>query len=140
MFKNLLLFFALIIVSAASGQNVFIADITDAATGEPLMGVNVILRGTADGAVSNVEGRVILENVPDGGQSFLFSFLGYEEQEQTYFFPVEEGTVFEIKLLPQSEEMEEVIIASTRSRRTIADLPTRVEAISGEELEEKGNM
>ncbi len=36
--------------------------------------------------------------------------------------------------------MEEIIVSATRSRRTIADLPTRVEVISGEELEEKGNM
>lgn len=38
------------------------------------------------------------------------------------------------------ESVEEIVISSTRSRRTIANIPTRVETISGEELEEKGNM
>ncbi|MDP2058936.1 MAG: Plug domain-containing protein, partial [Flavobacteriaceae bacterium] len=38
------------------------------------------------------------------------------------------------------EEMDEVIITATRSSRTIENTPTRLEAISGEELEEKGNM
>src|SRR5688500_4453880 len=33
-----------------------------------------------------------------------------------------------------------MVITSTRSSRTIADIPTSVEFISGEELEEKGNM
>ena len=36
--------------------------------------------------------------------------------------------------------MSEVVITSTRSSRTIEDIPTRVEFIAGEELSEKGNM
>lgn len=38
------------------------------------------------------------------------------------------------------EELDEVIISTTRSSRTIQNIPTRVEFIGGEELEEKGNM
>jgi len=38
------------------------------------------------------------------------------------------------------EDLEEVVISSTRSTRTIQNIPTRVEFIGGEELEEKGNM
>ena len=46
----------------------------------------------------------------------------------------------EILLFESEEELEEVFVTATRSSRTIDDVPTRVEAISGEELEEKGNM
>ncbi|RFM33566.1 TonB-dependent receptor [Chitinophaga silvisoli] len=45
-----------------------------------------------------------------------------------------------ILLQPQHEELEEVVITTTRSTRTIQNIPTRVEFIGGEELEEKGNM
>jgi iron complex outermembrane receptor protein len=38
------------------------------------------------------------------------------------------------------EEEEEVVIQSTRSSRTIRDIPTRVEFVAGEELDEKANM
>ena len=38
------------------------------------------------------------------------------------------------------QELEEVVISTTRSSRTIQSVPTRVEFIGGEELEEKGNM
>ncbi len=37
-------------------------------------------------------------------------------------------------------EMEDVTVSTTRSTRSIADIPTRVEVIAGEELVEKGNM
>jgi outer membrane receptor for ferrienterochelin and colicins len=46
-------------------------------------------------------------------------------------------------LQPEKEEGEnlaEVVIGATRSSRTMANIPTRVEVISGEELDEKGNM
>jgi iron complex outermembrane receptor protein len=44
--------------------------------------------------------------------------------------------------LPEIEELEleEIIISTTRSTRTIERIPTRIEFIGGEELEEKGNM
>jgi outer membrane receptor for ferrienterochelin and colicins len=38
------------------------------------------------------------------------------------------------------EELEEVVIGATRSSRTIANIPTRLEVIAGEEIDEKGNM
>jgi iron complex outermembrane receptor protein len=41
---------------------------------------------------------------------------------------------------PEDEEGEEVVIQSTRSTRTIKDIPTRVEFVAGEELDEKANM
>lgn len=40
----------------------------------------------------------------------------------------------------KTQEMDEVVISSTRSSRTIKDIPTRVEFIAGEELDEKANM
>lgn len=52
--------------------------------------------------------------------------------------PVKKDTV----VLPPSKQqtLGEVVISSTRSTRTIQNIPTRVEFISGEELEEKANM
>lgn len=40
----------------------------------------------------------------------------------------------------QDEELEEIVIQSTRTSRTIKNTPTRVETIDAEELEEKANM
>ena len=40
----------------------------------------------------------------------------------------------------EKEELNEVIVQSTRTSRTIKNTPTRVETIDGEELDEKNNM
>lgn len=42
--------------------------------------------------------------------------------------------------LSKNEDLDEVVISTTRSSRTISNTPTRLEVISGEELDEKGNM
>lgn len=39
-----------------------------------------------------------------------------------------------------AEEIEEIVVTSTRSRQSLEDMPTRVEVITGEELGEKANM
>ena len=40
----------------------------------------------------------------------------------------------------KDEEVEEILVTSTRGKRSFADLPTRVEVLGGEEINEKTNM
>src|SRR5690606_25413960 len=77
---------------------------------------------------------------PDGAAEIEISFLGYRSQRKRLTFPNTLPQPLEILLHSDHEELEEVVISSTRSSRTIADIPTRVEFIAGEELDEKANM
>ena len=138
--KNIWLILAFFVVTISGAQNKFEAKIIDAEANVPLLGANALVKGTDLGATANMEGMVSIEGIPDGKQTLIFSYVGFETREMTYEFPLEQEKIPEIYLFPGGEEMEEVIVSATRSRRTIADLPTRVEVISGEELGEKGNM
>lgn len=82
-----------------------------------------------------------IKNIPDGKQVIIVSYIGYKENKNTFNFPFAQTEPFVILLsLGGGEELETVLISATRSSRTIDNIPTRIEAISGEELEEKGNM
>jgi iron complex outermembrane receptor protein len=140
MYKKIMLLGVLFMTGILQSQNIFKAQIKDVETKIPLMGTNVLVQGTELGATADENGMVVIEDISDGEQTFVFSFIGYKAKIVTYDFPLEDVGVVEIFLEPSGEEMEEIIIASTRARKTIVDLPTRVEVISGEELEEKGNM
>lgn len=140
MIKNIIFIGLFFCYAIAQAQQTFRAEIKDTETGEPLFGANVAVKNTSLGATAGTNGEVIIQNIPEGEQTLVFSFIGYQTKEIKYEFPLDGYEVIEILLAPAGEEMEEVIIASTRSRRTIVDLPTRVEVISGEELAEKGNM
>jgi len=81
-----------------------------------------------------------IKNIPDGKQIIIFSYIGYQVKTKIFNFPLSQSEPVEILLHAEAEEMALVVISATRSSRTIADIPTRIELISGEELDEKGNM
>ncbi len=108
-------------------------------SGESLIGASVVVEGTTNGTITNTEGIAKLENLPDGEIEFVISFIGYEEKEIELSFPDDNNKTIEVEL-EEGEELEEVVITSTRSSRTIQDIPTRIEAITGEELGEKAAM
>lgn len=125
---------------ALFGQHTFRAVISDRESGDVLPGAGAVVQGTMLGATADENGVVEIDDIPDGRYSLVFSFIGYEKRVIEFTFPDDAGDTMEILLEAGHESLEAVVIASTRSSRTIADIPTRVELIAGEELEEKGNM
>jgi iron complex outermembrane receptor protein len=63
-----------------------------------------------------------------------------EAQEISVTVPRPTGEPVEVWLSAEEAHDEEIVITATRTSRSIKDIPTRVETISGEELTEKGNM
>ncbi|MBP7408006.1 MAG: carboxypeptidase-like regulatory domain-containing protein [Flavobacteriales bacterium] len=55
----------------------------DKETGEPLIFTNVILKGSAKGAATDVNGYFSITKVPVGSQTLVVSFIGYETTEKT---------------------------------------------------------
>ncbi len=53
--------------------------IVDAESGEPLMGVNVVLEGTLLGAATDMEGWYVILNVPPGKYNMNFFYMGYQK-------------------------------------------------------------
>ncbi len=140
MIKNILKIAIFLIAINSMAQNSVEAVIMNSEDNMPLLGANAVVKGTDIGATADIDGKLSLFEIPDGRQTIIFSFVGFAAEEISIDFPRSTNETLEIFLESGGEEMEEVIIKSTRSRRSIADLPTRVEVISGEELTEKGNM
>jgi iron complex outermembrane receptor protein len=137
--KVLGLMLLLCIGNLCMAQHILTVVIKNADSQEPLFGATVLLAGTNKGAIADSNGLVIISGILNGKQTFSFRFTGFEEHTETLTFPRSNDTLF-VLLEVAEEEMEEVVISSTRSTRTIQNIPTRVELIGGEELEEKGNM
>ncbi len=134
------IFLLVCMASSLYGQHRLSAVVKDEHSGEPLAGATVSVRGTTLGSSTDTNGRVDIENVPAGRQVVLFSFVGYRGVERVLDFPLRTDESIEVFMMPREEHLEAVTISATRSSRTIENIPTRVEFIAGEELEEKGNM
>ncbi|GAA4083535.1 TonB-dependent receptor [Mucilaginibacter panaciglaebae] len=142
--KITVLIIALLYTVIAYSQNTYKAIIKDAKTNETLIGATASIPGTPVGASSDTAGFVTLTKIPDGKQVVRFSYVGYATRLDTVTFPLTQTGPVLILLRSagkgEGQELEAVVIGATRSSRTIANIPTRVEVISGEELDEKGNM
>ncbi len=142
--KFTVLFLALLYTAVAFSQNTFRAIIKDTKTNEILIGATASLQGLELGAASDTAGLITLLKIPDGKQVIRFSYVGYETRLDTLVFPLLQTAPMLILLQSSGngggKELETVVISATRSSRAIANIPTRVEVISGDELEEKGNM
>ncbi|WP_036151147.1 TonB-dependent receptor [Maribacter forsetii] len=132
---------AILYTSLAFSQNTFKAIIKDTESKETLFGASAVLQGTTNGSSTDENGYLEITNIPNGPQTIVINYLGYEEQKLQLSFPLSETQSINITLTEsEGEKLDDVVITSTRSKRTIYNIPTRIEAISGEELEEKGNM
>lgn len=140
--KSVRIIFMLIVFACFGlyGQNNFFAYVKDKESNKPLEGANVYISGLQKGASSDSSGAVRIENIPAGTWHITFSFVGYHEEEREFVFPMQEDGLIIIYMEHAEEELEEVVVRSTRGSRTIADEPERVEVISGEELDEKISM
>ena len=127
----------LLITSIASAQNKIDFQVRDKENGEPLIGATISL-GNGLGSVTNVEGRAVLENLADGEYTVIITYVGYQDSKTNLSVPNDYGII--LIELTEGEELEEVLVTSTRSSRMIDDIPTRVEVISSEELVEKSAM
>ncbi|MCR9226306.1 MAG: TonB-dependent receptor [Flavobacteriaceae bacterium] len=139
-FKVFLVLFLLGVVPVLA-QNTLDIVVKDSIDKEPLIGVTAVFTSLDIGAISNESGIIHIENIPNGTFQLQLSYVGYAKLERSFRFPLNATQQKQIiYLVPQTEEMEEITLVSTRSSRTIEDIPTRVEVIAGEELSEKGNM
>lgn len=139
--KTLIIIFCLCFtIQEVYSQNSLTLIIKDAETKQPLSGANILLQETRAGVISDQTGNATLTNIPDGPQTISVSFLSYRPRNETFNFPQADRTLVEILLEAESEQLEEILITTTRSSRSIKNIPTRVEFIGGEELEEKITM
>lgn len=126
----------------AQAQNLFRATI-QTENHAPLPGATLTWKEGGRSVAADSSGTALMDKIPNGLQTFTVTHVGFEETTASYTFPLPADTVLLIMLHPgeeEHEEEEEVVVTATRTSRTIANTPTRIEVISGEELAEKGNM
>ncbi|MEM9650311.1 MAG: TonB-dependent receptor, partial [Bacteroidota bacterium] len=105
---------------------------------EPLLGATIYIESLDTGAITNFDGIARLENIPNGVYNVQISYLGFETLVSSITVPVNDELLFHLK--ESTNALNEVVLQSTRSTRTIKKIPTRIEFIGVEELGEKAIM
>ena len=119
-------------------QNTFRAILKDEDTKEPLIFANAVLEDTQIGAATDTSGSLTIKNIPDGKQTFVFSYVGYRSKEKSFKFPLNSDAAI-IVYLEKAEDLGEIVVYSTRTNNRIKEIATRIEVIGNEEvIEETG--
>ena len=97
--------------------------VTDAATGEPLAGVNILLEGTSMGAATDLDGVYYIINIPPGEYSVMATMIGYKSvlQEQLRVI-VDRTTTADFSLATAVLESEETVVVIAERPLVQADV------------------
>jgi iron complex outermembrane receptor protein/outer membrane receptor for ferrienterochelin and colicins len=140
MVTKFIVFLALLLTPQVSfAQSKFTVILKDETTKEVIVGANVTVKDTSISATTDAQGVAQLNDIPDGVQTVVIFSPGYETKELTFTFPIV-GQPETVVFMKVTNEVGEVTVVSTRTGREIDDVPTRVEAIDEEEVDEKTNM
>jgi len=122
-------------------QNTFKAKVTSYQTKVALKGATATIPDLKMSASADSSGLITIDHIPKGNFKIEITYIGYAKSENIYTFPLKNpNPVFEISLEPASGELSEVTIQSTRMDQNLRDIPTRIEALPLEELDEKSTM
>jgi TonB-linked SusC/RagA family outer membrane protein len=128
--KFLQLFLVTILSSSAFAQEINVSGkVTDATDGVPLPGVNVVVKGTTNGTVTDSEGKYGL-TVPNASSVLVFSFIGLVTQE------VEVGgrQVIDVPMASDITQLNEVVVTALGIERKRNELPYAASQVTGDQI------
>lgn len=101
--------------------------VTDASTGEALIGASVLVKGASTGTVTDIDGNFTLEL--SGRKILTVSYVGYQSKDVT----VTSTANLKIKLEPDSKTVDEVVVIAYGQQKKVT-VTGSISNVSGKEL------
>lgn len=122
----LMMLFNVVLISA---QNLTVTGIvTEGSSGEPAIGVNVLVKGTTNGTITSIDGDYTLSDVPKNAV-LVFSYVGMKTKE----VEVKGKTQVNVVLEEDSESLEEVVVIGYGTSKS-KDLTAPIAVIKSDEI------
>ena len=115
-------------VTSVNQQNKKITGVVVDSKGEPVIGANVVVKGTTNGNITDMDGKFTIERVSDNAV-LQISYIGYKSQE----IPVKNKSHFDITLSEDSEALDEVVVVGYGST-VKKDLTTAVTSVKSKDF------
>ena len=89
--------------------------VSDAVTGEPLIGANVIIQGTTIGMATDIDGNYVMLNLAPGDYTLVVSMIGYQQvQLNGVHVSIDLTTTLDVKMQPTAVELEAKVITAEK--------------------------
>ena len=131
----LLLLFVSSLPLAAQQRGQVNVQVLNGQSNEPLPAVQVLLRGTSLGGLTNNEGRFQLANVPAGQQTVVAQLIGYGEVRQTVTVPVDGAVNVQLKLYSRAVELEGLVVTGTAIAAQRREIGNSISLITADQIQ-----
>ncbi len=126
---------SLITISAQAQYGKIRGVVTDAETGETIIGASVLIEGTTKGAATNIDGEYIILAVTPGSVSLRISYIGYNTTViEDVRINIDLTTQIDVQLSPETVEGEEVVVVAQREL-VRKDVTASLSSVGAEEIE-----
>ena len=115
---------------SAFAQNVTVSGRVVDEKNEPMIAAGVVLKGTTQGTITDFDGKFSL--IVPKGSTVVFSTIGYKDQEMV----VSETVTVEIKLEPDSQMIEEVVVVGYGVQRK-SDVTGAISSVKSEDIQNR---
>lgn len=89
--------------------------VTDKKLNEPIIGASVVVKGTSNGCITDLDGNFQLNNVASGS-TLVVSYIGYQTQE----IPVQKGkTSYQVTLSEDTQTLDEVVVVGFGTQKKV---------------------
>jgi TonB-linked SusC/RagA family outer membrane protein len=129
--KRLLIIMTCVILTAqvSAQERTVTGKVTSGDDGLPLPGVNVQVKGTTTGTVTDAEGKYAIQ-IPANGSALIFSFIGY----RSVTIPVEQKAIIDVPLTTDVTQLSEVVVTGTGVPVEKRKLSFAVESVTADKL------
>jgi iron complex outermembrane receptor protein len=135
---GILLFFTSAVFSQSTGK--ISGMVTDVESGEPLPGANVQVTQTLLGAITDVNGRFVVRQVPPGSYLLRVSFVGYRSELARIHVQRDSTSENRIALRPSAIAFEQVIITGSRQQEDLGRAANSVGVITSSEIQRRNRF
>ena len=111
-------------------QQISISGVVKDEAGEPLYGVNVLIKNTSTGVVTDLDGKYTL-SIPGDNAVLVFSYIGYENQE----IAVGNKRTINVTMRESALMIEELVVTALGMKRAEKALGYATQKIGGEQFE-----
>lgn len=124
----------------AQTKSRLVGSVKDADSGEPLFGVNIIIKDTYLGAATNLEGKFFIVNVPVGTYDVQVSMVGYTKKTlSNVVISADRVTTLDIEINETTIEGQEVVVTAQKDELHKEVSNTQM-VVSGEQMRDASGV
>jgi len=128
-------------LAAAQSTATLQGRVTDAESGDPLPGANVVLYRAGEtaafrGVAADMQGRYRLENLPAGTYEVVARFVGYADARRTVTLAAGATVTVDLALAPVELGLNPVVVTASRRQEKVLESPASISVLDARDLEQ----